>query len=90
MILITDFCRSNQGMTSAPIHEEIQKTVQLFQELRYTDSVVVDTENKNSFLRTDLALDLAVQLNADYHTTENLKTEYLTDIVMKKKETAYF
>ncbi len=88
MILITDG-RSNQGMTSAPIQEEIRKTLQLFQELRYTDCVVVDTENKKSFVRTDFALDLAMQLNADYHTTENLKTEYLTDIVMKKKETAY-
>ena len=88
LLLVTDG-RANQGLTEAPLNEEVQKATQLFQELRYTDYIVVDTENKNSFIKTDSAIQLAMQLNADYHTIENLKTEYLTALVQKKKEAAF-
>jgi Mg-chelatase subunit ChlD len=54
-------------------------------ELKYTDYIVVDTENKRNFVKTDLALQIALILQADYYTIENLRSEYLTDIVQVKK-----
>jgi magnesium chelatase subunit D len=83
-VLITDG-RANQSMTEAPVDEEIKKMTRLLGELKYTDYIVVDTENKRNFLRTDLALQIALILGADYYTIENLRSEYLTDMVQVKK-----
>jgi magnesium chelatase subunit D len=83
-VLITDG-RANQSMTDVPVDEEIKKMTRLLCELKYTDYIVVDTENKRNFVKTDLALQIALILEADYYTIENLRSEYLTDMVQVKK-----
>jgi hypothetical protein len=57
----------------------------LLGKLKYTDSIVWDTENKRNYLKTDLALQTSLILKADYDIIKNLGSEYLTDIVRLKK-----
>ncbi len=83
-VLITDG-RANQGISEAPIGEEIRKMTQLLSGLRFTDYIVVDTEDKGKFIKTDLALQIASQLGADYHTIEDLRSDYLSEMVQMKK-----
>ena len=83
-ILVTDG-RANQSMAAAPIGEEIGKITSLLGGLESTDYVVVDTEDKKSFTKTDFAFEIALRLGADYYTLNNLKSEYLTDIVQAEK-----
>jgi Mg-chelatase subunit ChlD len=46
---------------------------------------------KGKFIKTDLALHIASKLGANYYTIEDLKADYLTEIVQQKKsETATF
>ena len=52
---------------------------------------MIDIEDKGRFIKTDLALDIASKLGADYYTIDDLKADYLTEIVQQKKsETAPF
>jgi len=52
-ILITDG-RANQTMTGIPVRDEIKVVVTLFNKLHLTDFIVVDTEDKKGFIKTDL------------------------------------
>ncbi|UKL13397.1 VWA domain-containing protein [Dissulfurimicrobium hydrothermale] len=83
-VLITDG-RANQGISGAPIGEEVRKMAQLLSELSLTDYIVVDTEDKSGFIKTDLALQIASQLGADYHTIEGLRADCLVEMVQMKK-----
>ena len=85
LILITDG-RANQAMTDAPVREEIKRVAGLLNELYLTDFIVVDTEDKKGFIKTDLALRIALQLGADYYTVENIRSEFLTDLVRIKRK----
>jgi magnesium chelatase subunit D len=85
VMLITDG-RANHSISKAPIGEEIEKVSQLLRGLRFTDFIVVDTENKKGFIKTDLALQIASQLGADYYTIENIRSEFLTELVLIKKK----
>lgn len=85
LILVTDG-RANQTMTDISIGEEIKRVVNLLREMPSTDFIVVDTEKKG-FIKTDLALQIASQLRANYYMVENIKSEFLTELVqIKKKE----
>ncbi|NTU43047.1 MAG: VWA domain-containing protein, partial [Nitrospirales bacterium] len=84
VVLITDG-RANHGMTEMPIREEMQKVSSLFAGLQGTDFVVVDTEEKKGFLKTDLALQIAQWLDADYYPVDALRSEFLAGIIKEKK-----
>ena len=83
-VLITDG-RANQGLSDAPIDQEIEKMTQLLSGLRSADYIVVDTEDQAGFFRTGLACQIASRLDADYHTIEELKSGCLFDMVRMKK-----
>jgi magnesium chelatase subunit D len=85
LVLITDG-RANQTMTGMPVRDEMKRVVALFNKLVFTDFIVVDTENKKGFIKTDLALQIASQLGADYYTIENIRSEFLTELVLIKRK----
>ena len=84
VMLITDG-RANQSISEEPVGEEMEKISQLLRELRFTDYIVVDTEDKSRFIKTDFAREVASKIGADYYTINNLKTDYLSDIIKSKK-----
>jgi magnesium chelatase subunit D len=83
VVLITDG-RANQAISEQAPQKEISGLVRLLNEEDRCDFIVIDTENKGNFLRADLALALARQLDADYYTTDALKAEYLSELVQIK------
>lgn len=84
MVLITDG-RANQTLTDLPVGDEIKKMAGYLQAVPHTDFVVVDTENKKGIMKTDLALQIASHLGADYYTVEGLRSEFLTELVQTKR-----
>ena len=84
VVLITDG-RANQSMSSMAPGEEITHIAGLFREQAWIDVIVVDTEEKGRFMTTDRAATVAALLNADYYTIDDLKSEYLYDLVQTKK-----
>lgn len=86
LVTIISDGRANQAMTELPAREEVARCAQLLLELRHTDYLVIDTEDKSGFMRTDLAAGLATLLEASYFTTSALKAQYLTQIVSARKE----
>ncbi len=88
IILITDG-RANHRLSNLSIAEEIRRAAQLIKEISTADCIVVDTEEKGKFLTTDLAMNLAAYLNAEYYTIDGLKSEHLTDMVQMKKAELY-
>ncbi len=84
VVLITDG-RANQSISEKPVIEEIRELSSLLGKMSNTDFVVVDTEDKSKFIRTDLAYEIALMLGGDYYTLNELKAEYLTKIVSAKK-----
>lgn len=84
VVLVTDG-RANQGLSEIPVSEEIQKMTVLLRDLKFTDYIVVDTEDKRTFTRTDRALQIASGLEAEYYTIDHLKADHLTGIVQRKK-----
>jgi magnesium chelatase subunit D len=85
VVLITDG-RANQAISEQAPQKEISGLVRLLNEEDRCDFIVIDTENKGNFLRADLALALARQLDADYYTTDALKAEYLSELVQIRSE----
>lgn len=84
VVLVTDG-RANHGLSETPVVEEIQKMTALLRDLKFTDYIVVDTEDKRTFTRTDRALQIASRLGAEYYTIDHLKAAHLTGIVQRKK-----
>ncbi|MDP3013792.1 MAG: VWA domain-containing protein, partial [Candidatus Subteraquimicrobiales bacterium] len=82
VVLITDG-RANQSVTGMPPEEEIARMAALMSERSGIDIVVVDTEEKGRFTTMDRAASIASMLGADYYTIEDLKADYLVDIVRK-------
>ena len=85
VVLITDG-RANHAISDQSPQQEISGLVRLLNEEERCDFIVIDTENKGNFLRADLALALARQLDADYYTTDALKAEYLSELVQIRNE----
>jgi len=80
LLLITDG-RANQTILEMPVWEEIERVVGLFNDLPFTDFIVIDTENKKGYMKTGLALKIALLLRASYYTVENIKSEFITELV---------
>lgn len=84
LVTITDG-RANQSLSGLPVREEIMRISRLLAEIPGTDYIVLDTEDKTKFIKADLAISLADQLNASYYTIEDLKADYLVDMVNREK-----
>ncbi|RLA82490.1 MAG: magnesium chelatase [Deltaproteobacteria bacterium] len=82
VILVSDG-RANQGVSGLNVWEEIKRCAMLLREVREADCIVVDTEDKSSFLRTDLAFKVASLLEAGYFTMTDLRAEGLVQLVAK-------
>lgn len=67
------------------MREEITGMAGLLAELPATDYIVIDTENKNTFLKADLACEISGLLGADYYKIDDLRSSHLTEIVRSKK-----
>jgi magnesium chelatase subunit D len=80
ILLITDG-RANQSVTRMPPDEEIDHVAGLLRKQIGIDMIVVDTEEKGRFTTMDRAASIAALLGADYYTIEDLKADYLVDIV---------
>lgn len=85
LVVITDG-RANHTLTELPIREEIARAAGLFGDLPSTDCIVVDTEDKTKIIKADLAVVLASHLNAEYYTIDDLKADYLVDMVKNRTE----
>ena len=82
VILVSDG-RANQGVSGLNVWEEIKRCAMLLREVREVDCIVVDTEDKSGFLRTDLAFKVASLLGAGYFTMTDLRAEGLVQLVAK-------
>ena len=80
VVLVSDG-RANQGVSGLDVWEEIKKCSMLLREVREADCIVVDTEDKSGFLRTDLAFKVASLLGAGYFTMTDLRAEGLAQLV---------
>lgn len=85
VVAIVSDCRANQGISDMPVREEVAKSAGMLRDAINTDFIVVDTEDKSTLMRMDLARSLAGELHADYFTTEDLKAEYLAGLVSNRK-----
>ncbi len=83
-VVVTDG-RANQTLSEIPVEEEIAKVANLLRGLPSTDFIVVDTEDKTQFIRTNLAAKLSSVLSADYYEMDALQADYLTAVVREKK-----
>jgi len=81
LILLTD---GRANIPIVPKEDPLKEAKRLcleIAELPYLDTVVVDTEAKDDFIRFDMAKDLASWLGAQYFTIENLSSDSLISIV---------
>jgi magnesium chelatase subunit D len=84
VVLVTDG-RANQSFSGAPVREEVSKMAGLLGELPVTDYIVIDTEDKKSFIKADLACEISGLLGADYYRIDDLQANHLTEIIRSKK-----
>ena len=84
LVIITDG-RANHTLSGLPTREEIRRIADLLREVPATDYIVVDTEDKSKFMKADMAVPLADHLNAGYYTIEELKADYLVEMVKREK-----
>jgi len=85
IVLITDG-RANQSLSDMTPDEEITRIASLLRDRAGIDVIVVDTEEKGRFTTTDRAIRVASLLKADYYTIDDLKSDYLHDLVQMKKQ----
>jgi len=83
LVIITDG-RANHTVSGLSAREEIRRIALLLRDVPGTDYIVVDTEDKSKFMKADMAMPLADHLNADYYTIEDLKADYLVDMVKSR------
>lgn len=84
VVLVTDG-RANQSFSGAPVREEVAKMAGMLGELPVTDYIVIDTEDKKSFIKADLACEISGLLGADYYSIDDLQANVLTEIIRSKK-----
>jgi magnesium chelatase subunit D len=84
LVIIISDGRANQALSELPVMEEMENLARLLREFPQADFLVIDTEDKSTPLRADLAVKLAALLGAEYFTTDNLKSEYLAGLVQER------
>ncbi|MGV8074424.1 MAG: VWA domain-containing protein [Syntrophobacteraceae bacterium] len=85
LVVIISDGRANQSISGMPVKTEIGNCAEALRELRNTDYIVVDTEDKSGFMRADSASGLATMLGADYFAMSDLRAEYLAGIVTQRE-----
>jgi magnesium chelatase subunit D len=80
LTVITDG-RANAGLGAAKIREEVGELAGRLAQMKGCDRLVIDTEDKRGLFKMHLARSLAQDLGADYYTPDELKAEYLQDVV---------
>ncbi len=88
LVVVISDGRANQSMSEMPVGQEIMQCARELRRLPGTDTIVVDTEDKSSFMRSDSALALSGMIEAQYFTTNELKAQDLARIVKNGKEQA--
>lgn len=83
VVLVSDG-RANQPTSGLNVWEETERCAALLREVREVDCIVVDTEDKSGFLRTDLARRVAALLGARYFTMPDLRAEELAGVVAER------
>lgn len=84
VVLITDG-RSNQALADkSTLKQEVAGLTRVLAEEKQCEFIVIDTEHKGNFLRSDQAMELARQLSADYYTIETLCADYLAELVQAR------
>lgn len=84
LVVVTD------GRANIPLQkgndplEEVQRIASKIREIPYVDSLVIDSENKNDYLKFDLSRELATWLAASYYELDQLKSEGLIKIIKTK------
>lgn len=80
VVLITDG-RANYSSSGAPVMKEIGRLTEKMRKLPRTDFLVIDTEDKNSLLRTDRAKMIAHGLSARYYAMPDLAARKISGAV---------
>jgi magnesium chelatase subunit D len=81
--LITDG-KANHSMSELSPAEEAKRMTFALKQLPSTEFIVIDTENKSSFVRTGNAGAIAVELNAQYFRMDELRAENIAAAVLRK------
>lgn len=80
VFIITDG-KANVSISGKPVFEELQTICLNFRNLPFVDFIVIDTEKKQSFIKMDLALNLAQLIGAKYFQMEELKSDTILSLV---------
>ncbi len=78
--------KANVSISDKKPLEEVQSLCQILQKIPLVDYIVIDTENKESFLRMNLALKLSQWLNAHYFTLESLRSDTIFGLISSFKK----
>ncbi|MEN2994235.1 MAG: AAA family ATPase [Thermodesulfovibrio sp.] len=81
LVLILTDGKANVSLSGKSPFEELRNICFLLKELSSTDFIVIDTEKKNSFMKTDLAFSLAQWLQAKYFLMDELKSEIILGVL---------
>ena len=84
MVLLSDG-RANHAANGAKAGEEATRAARALRAMPGLDSIVVDTEDKRSYHRTDMARGLAGDLGAVYSTIEGLAAPDLAALVRQAR-----
>ncbi len=85
VMLITDG-HANQSCSQLGIWEEIEKLGKILREIKEIDYIVIDTEDKSGFLKTDFALKIASFLGARYFPIPELRAHHLSHLVLTNQQ----
>ena len=80
VVLVTDG-RANQALGETDIEMELRSMAGLLSGCKNADCLVIDTEDKKSLTKMDLAARLAEWLDAHYYPLADLRADYLTGMV---------
>lgn len=78
--------KANVSISDKKPLEEVQSLCQTLQKIPLVDYIVIDTENKKSFLCMNLALKLSQWLNAHYFTLESLRSDTIFGLISSFKK----
>ena len=84
LVMLSDG-RANHSSSGAKPLEESARAARLLAAMPGLDAMVVDTEDKRSFHRTDMARTLALDLGASYSTIEGLAAPDLAALVRQAR-----
>lgn len=87
LLVVLSDGRANQALSDGKPMDEARRAARILARMPGVDALVVDTEDKRSFHRTDLAQGLATDLGATYSTLAGLAAPDLAALVRQARET---